>query len=170
MHSTAQTADLAAGVTTSGGATGPPAHSSVVKKAAVKPAMIAGEPAGTVAGPAARAGASIAADAAGALATVTTVQPNVKQAPESATADAARGSTTQQMPSEAASAEAAAAWYASGVQQAGIGGQLPMAVEDPDTTFVHAPWWPGQCIDCSIVGGKADPTGTFCGEYTSSIL
>jgi hypothetical protein len=29
---------------------------------------------------------------------------------------------------------------------------------------MYAPWWPGQCIDCNMVNGEADPTGTFCGK------
>jgi hypothetical protein len=31
-------------------------------------------------------------------------------------------------------------------------------------SYVVAPWWPGQCIDCSVVGSAADPTGTFCSK------
>jgi hypothetical protein len=31
-------------------------------------------------------------------------------------------------------------------------------------SYVVAPWWPGQCIDCSTVGSKADPTNTFCSK------
>jgi hypothetical protein len=31
-------------------------------------------------------------------------------------------------------------------------------------TYMNAPWWPGQCVDCALVGGTEDPTGTYCGE------
>jgi hypothetical protein len=31
-------------------------------------------------------------------------------------------------------------------------------------SYIVAPWWPGQCIDCSVVGSTADPTGTFCSK------
>jgi hypothetical protein len=33
---------------------------------------------------------------------------------------------------------------------------------------VCAPWWPGQCIDCSVVGAAADASGTYCGELRQS--
>jgi hypothetical protein len=33
-----------------------------------------------------------------------------------------------------------------------------------------APWWPGQCIDCNVVGAKADPTGTYCSKSRQLFL
>jgi hypothetical protein len=36
--------------------------------------------------------------------------------------------------------------------------------------FVASPWWPGQCVDCALAGGVADPTGTFCSEWLALLL
>ena len=52
-------------------------------------------------------------------------------------------------------------WYAQGLRwrrnhHSSSGGGYGM--------YDSAPWWPGQCIDCSLAGASADSSGTFCGE------
>lgn len=36
--------------------------------------------------------------------------------------------------------------------------------------YVVAPWWPGQCVDCSVVGSTADPTNTYCSKCAGTQL
>jgi hypothetical protein len=36
------------------------------------------------------------------------------------------------------------------------------------TKYDCAPWLPGQCIDCSLVGATADPTGTYCSKCSEA--
>jgi len=53
-----------------------------------------------------------------------------------------------------------AGWYRRGRRRTrGSGGR---------TTYDCAPWLPGQCIDCALVGAEADPTGTYCGKCTQA--
>lgn len=52
-------------------------------------------------------------------------------------------------------------WYKEGIRAQAADGSVTTVSHK---SYTYAPWWPGQCIDCALVGGTADPTGTFCGE------
>jgi hypothetical protein len=56
-------------------------------------------------------------------------------------------------------------WYQAGMRMLQKGSSSSSSSSGEDgLQSKYAPWLPGQCIDCALVGGTADPTGTFCGE------
>jgi hypothetical protein len=56
------------------------------------------------------------------------------------------------------------AWYQAGIRVHPKRSSSDSSGNEDGQHSEYAPWLPGQCIDCSLAGGTADPTGTFCGE------
>jgi len=57
--------------------------------------------------------------------------------------------------------ESSRSWYQMGMRALPTSGVVGSASHGG---YTYAPWWPGQCIACNLVGGVADPSGKFCGE------
>jgi hypothetical protein len=67
-------------------------------------------------------------------------------------------------------ADAVQAWYQAGRRVQKQGSSSSSSGSEDGEQSEYAPWMPGQCIDCTLVGGTADLSGRFCGKCKDSSL